>query len=114
MLVEKENFGTLNIPDYLGVEREATYFLNEVGLHENTVRKSLSTSDLDEKYVKDPDFLETVREEVKERLEQIYELKRSEYPVLLEHVRRFYGTGVLTATDIQETAEKCAARYARV
>lgn len=113
MLVEKENFGTLNIPDYLGVEREATYFLNEVELHENTVRKSLSVSDLDEKYVNDPGFIETVREEVKERLEQVYELKRSEYPVLLEHVRRFYGTGVLTATDIQETAQRCAARYAR-
>jgi 2-isopropylmalate synthase len=111
MLVEKENLGVLNIPDYLGVEREADYFLNKVGLHRNTIVKTLSSSGFDADYVNDQEFIETVRVKIQERMSQIYELKRSEYPILSSHIRIFYENGVMTTSDIVEEAEKCAATY---
>lgn len=38
-IVNWENLGVANIPDYLGAERRARKFLNDVGLHEKTVTR---------------------------------------------------------------------------
>jgi len=111
MLVGKENFGTLNIPDYLGFERETDYFLNQVGLHAITVRNTLRGAGFDEFLVEDRRFIEMVRAAVKDRMHQIHDLKRTEWPVLLRHAKAFYDSGVLTAADISAAAERCAEEY---
>lgn len=111
MIVNKENLGVLNIPDYLGIERRADYFLNQVGLHLNTIKNTLRSAGFEEALVEDERFVETVRATVEERMRQVHELKRTEWPVLLKHVESFYESGVLDTTDIKSAAERCAAEY---
>jgi 2-isopropylmalate synthase len=35
------NFGVLNIPDYLGIEKKKNYFVNYAGLHPVTIQMAL-------------------------------------------------------------------------
>lgn len=109
VIVDKENLGVLNIPDYLGIERETDYFLNSVGLHQNTIVRTLQGAGFDGRYINDHEFIATVRETVKMQMKAIYEHKRAEYHDLSQQVLSFYQSGVLGALDITETAKKCAA-----
>ncbi|WP_088102880.1 hypothetical protein [Halalkalibacter urbisdiaboli] len=60
---QKENLGVANIPDYLGGERKTDYFLNNVGLHINTVKRTLEAAGFDSDLIK----------EVESKMNMIYE-----------------------------------------
>lgn len=106
LVVKKENLGVLNIPDYLGVERKTDYFLNNVGLHHNTVAKALEVANVDQNYISDEEFIECIREEVKESMFEIYDKKRRHYDKILKEIKDFYSTDIMSSVDIQECAKK--------
>ncbi|MEK4222320.1 hypothetical protein N1I86_09980 [Bacillus sp. FSL W8-0116] len=108
LVVNKENLGVLNIPDYLGVERKTDYFLNKVGLHLGTVQKALKSGGFSESLINNSDFIKEVREKVEEKMMLIAAEKQSKFEGIVSEIYEFYSTGVLGAKDIQEIAEQCA------
>ncbi|MED1419832.1 hypothetical protein [Bacillus smithii] len=108
LVVNKENLGVLNIPDYLGLERKTDYFLDKVGLHLGTVQKALKSGGFSESLINNSDFIKEVREKVEEKMMLIAAEKQSKFEGIVSEIYEFYSTGVLGAKDIQEIAEQCA------
>lgn len=105
LVVNKENLGVLNIPDYLGVERQTDYFLNNVGLHINTVKKTLEGAGFSQELIQNEAFIQKMLELVEEKMNRIYQYKRGEFNEINERIVEFYTTDVMSAIDIQNIAK---------
>lgn len=95
MIVDWENLGVANIPDYLGSERDARKFLNDVGLHPQTLRRLMqglggnhSEADLERAV---PAIADTLRREFLSS----YEGKRRQYDEVVHGIERLYNDGVV-------------------
>lgn len=102
LVVNKENLGVLNIPDYLGVERQTDYFLNNVDLHFNTIKKALEGAKFPKNLIENDRFIHKVLNEVEEKMNTIYESKREDFTKINEKIIEFYFTDVMSAVDIIE------------
>ncbi|KAA2263494.1 2-isopropylmalate synthase [Solihabitans fulvus] len=104
MLVENENAGIVNVPDYLGVSRPVDYFLNPIGLFPDTVGQILANTGLPSEYLADEEFLAAVTNRLVTRMEhELYWEKRAKFDELLRQVTDFY-TGIVRLEDVQTTA----------
>lgn len=105
LIVNKENLGVLNIQDYLGVDRETDYFLNNVGLHINTVKKTLQAANYDVNLIEDHQFISNILTQLEERMNTIYSTKRVAFQVINDMISEFYTTDVMSASDIIELSQ---------
>jgi 2-isopropylmalate synthase len=104
MLVRNENAGIVNVPDYLGVDREVDYFLNPIGLFPRTVAQVLAEAGMPARWVRDEAFVGAVCARLLRHMEQdLYPRKRAGFDALIEHVRSFY-TGIVRLEDVEQAA----------
>lgn len=108
-IVNWENLGVANIPDYLGADRNARKFLNDVGLHEQTVRqifaKALGTPPGEIA----PERLAEFREALRGHMEELYARKITTYEHILDQMRSLYNEDLV----FEEAAVAFGREYAR-
>jgi 2-isopropylmalate synthase len=108
-LVNKENFGVLNIPDFLGVDREdIDYFFNPVGLYPATVTQILKEASFDERSVHDHRFVYAVRSAVEAKMWETAWIKGRVFHEVLQRIDDLYGSGVVSPSDVIEYGKRCA------
>ncbi|WP_026675564.1 isopropylmalate synthase [Alkalihalobacterium bogoriense] len=113
ILVKKENLGVANIPDYLGVDRKTDYFLNNVGLHINTIKRTLEAAGFSSNLINDDTFIQNIVNSMEGKMEIIYEHKRSEFSEISDRFSELYSKGVFSAADIIETAKNFLPEYTK-
>ncbi|GAB2510318.1 2-isopropylmalate synthase [Nocardia heshunensis] len=89
-LVQNENAGIVNVPDYLGVARPVDYFLNRIGLFPTYIRQILAERGMDPRVLADDAFVEDVYERLAAHMDRLFERKRSEFDVLAANIEDFY------------------------
>ncbi len=102
-LVENENAGIVNVPDYLGVSRPVDYFLNRIGLFPVYIRQILAEAGADPGMLKDDELIQQVYERLAEHMDGLYERKRAEYDRISADVKAFYAD-MVRLQDVQTTA----------
>lgn len=103
MIVDCENMGVTNIPDYLGSSSASRYFLNTIGLHQSTLCNIVRDLGLN-----DQDAIEEVAEKFRTYLDgQMREItvrKSFEYKALRGMVENFYTDDVLFSERVYDLA----------
>ncbi len=95
-IVDCENMGVANIPDYLGADRVSTHFLNRIGLHEETVRGVLKASE-----PADEADIAAFTAFLTHRMRQQTDRKRVEYSVICDMIERLYRDHVFFEPHLQ-------------
>ncbi|WP_416828442.1 hypothetical protein [Ectobacillus polymachus] len=113
IIVQKENLGVANIPDYLGVDRKTDYFLNNVGLHINTIKRTLEAAGFDSEQINNDEFIYKVIDSMEKKMNDIYVEKRVKFSEISRNINELYGTGIFGAKDIQETAKNFVLEYTK-
>ncbi|WP_077596628.1 hypothetical protein [Oceanobacillus kimchii] len=108
LLVNKENLGVLNIPDFLDVQRDTDYLLNKVGIHEDTIKKALKGAGFHNGLINDRGFIQEIQSEMEKRMNEIADGKERKYSILLAEIIEFYQTDVMKAQDVVDVAESMA------
>jgi 2-isopropylmalate synthase len=103
MLVENENAGIVNVPDYLGVSRRVDYFLNQIGLFPVYVKQMLSESGMAHQYTNDDEFVNAVWKHLYDHMGQVYWTKREKFGELMSSIREFY-TDIVRIEDVELAA----------
>jgi 2-isopropylmalate synthase len=104
MLVDFENMGATNIPDYLGASGASNYFLNRIGLHELSMEKIFRELGLtDPKQIKQAvaDFGAEIRKD----MEQITVRKQFEFQALRRMTESFYDDDVFFTQRVRARAQ---------
>jgi len=100
-MVEQQNMGVANIPSYLGVTGNDLYFLNDVGLHDETIRKII----VDECMPDDKQetlLIEKFKHKLEVELNNTATRKRKEYEKIKESIKKFYRTDILYSDDLKK------------
>lgn len=92
MIVNWENLGVANIPDYLGSERNARRFLNDVGLHPQTIFKLMEGGPTNSEHSA---IVGDVTEKLRAQLSSFYRKKRQDYADILQKVVKLYSDDIL-------------------
>lgn len=103
ILVNWENLGVANIPDYLGSERSARKFLNDVGLHPQTVSRLLETQSR-QSSLHDGNEIPVVTDRLNELLRASYGRKRREFDEILQKLGDFYESGIVFEDEARQMA----------
>jgi 2-isopropylmalate synthase len=98
-IVNWENLGVANIPDYLGAERNAKRFLNDVGLHPRTVEALIRDGSNSLPPERLATFIPEVTEELRADLASRYERKRTEFDTILAGIETLYTRDVVFEED---------------
>lgn len=101
LIVNWENLGVANIPDYLGADRSARKFLNDVGLHPQTVGRLLENPDRLMEHEYD---LPVVTNRLGELLRASYSDKRREFDEILGRLEAFYASGIVFEDEARQMA----------
>jgi 2-isopropylmalate synthase len=109
-LVENENAGIVNVPDYLGVSRSVRYFLNRIGLFPTYIRQILAEAGMSPETLASEVFIDEVYEELASRMDELYERKRAEYEQLSRRIEEFYGD-MVRLDDVQTCALEVMGRH---
>lgn len=88
-IVNWENLGVANIPDYLGSERRARKFLTDVGTHDQTLRDILRKAG--RVAAQDTNAIEPFRQALHAEMEDVYRAKRTAYESLVAGIETLYG-----------------------
>jgi len=88
-IVNWENLGVANIPDYLGSERRARKFLTDVGTHDQTLRDILRKAG--RVAAQDTNAIEPFRQARHAEMEDVYRAKRTAYESLVAGIQTLYG-----------------------
>lgn len=97
-IVNWENLGVANIPDYLGSERRARKFLTDVGTHDETLRDILRRAGI--ATPEKANVLEPLRAALLAEMAETYAAKRTAYEGLIANIMSLYDEDVL----FEETA----------
>ncbi|WP_052341445.1 hypothetical protein [Salinarimonas rosea] len=92
-IVNWENLGVANIPDYLGSERRARKFLTDVGTHDQTLRAVLRAAG--RPAPDESNGLEPLRAALHAELDAAYVAKRRAYETLVDGIEALYGADVM-------------------
>lgn len=106
-IVDCENMGVTNIPDYLGSSSASRYFLNRIGLHEPTLERIFR----DLGYKNEDDIAETVvrfRTHLEEVMRETTIRKSFEYSSLSLLIQNFYDDNVLFSDRVYDLARDFA------
>jgi 2-isopropylmalate synthase len=109
-LVENENAGIVNVPDYLGVARPVDYFLNRIGLFPTYIKQILAEAGMSSEALDDDAFIDEVYTELANRMDRLYEHKRTEYEGIARQVEDFYQD-MVRLDDVQTCALEVMRRY---
>lgn len=93
MIVNWENLGVANIPDYLGAERRARKFLNDVGLHERTVEKIILDG-IDDKAVDVKSRVASVTSALRQEMVEHTRSARIRYDGIVAEIEKLYNSDV--------------------
>ena len=104
LVVNWENMGVANIPDYLGAERDARRFLNDVGLHPQTISRLLEAGK--ESGGQTENMVPIVSQRLNEMLHATYDRKRQQFDEILQKVDEFYTDGIVFESDARELAAR--------
>ncbi|GGK44115.1 isopropylmalate synthase [Salinarimonas ramus] len=105
-IVNWENLGVANIPDYLGSERRARKFLTDVGTHDQTLRDVLRRAD--RPAPDETNALAPFRDALHAEMDEVYRAKRSAYESLIGSLEALYGDGILFEDVAVERAKALA------
>jgi len=106
-IVNWENLGVANIPDYLGSARRARKFLTDVGTHDGTLRTILGKAG---KHTPEgSNSLAPFRDALHREMEASYVRKRADYERLIQEIDGLYGEGILFEEVAIERARELAA-----
>ncbi|MDB5593309.1 MAG: Isopropylmalate/homocitrate/citramalate synthase [Hyphomicrobiales bacterium] len=109
MLVNFENMGVTNIPDYLGASSASNYFLNRIGLHEQTLDKIFREIGLtDAAQIKAA--VAGFNLELGKEMDQITVRKQFEFQALCRMTEAFYEQDVYFTQRVHERAQAYLAR----
>jgi 2-isopropylmalate synthase len=103
-IVNWENLGVANIPDYLGSDRDARKFLNDVGLHEKTVEKIILDGLGGREPIDLEGYISPVANALRLKMEQRARGVRDRYDGIVAEIERLYTEDVFF--------EDVAVRYA--
>ncbi|WP_349367675.1 hypothetical protein [Salinarimonas sp.] len=92
-IVNWENLGVANIPDYLGSERRARKFLTDVGTHDETLRDILRRAGIATQ--EKANALEPLRAALLAEMAETYAAKRTAYEELIANIVSLYDEDVL-------------------
>lgn len=95
MIVNWENMGVANIPDYLGSERNAKRFLNDVGLHSQTIEHLMEGAETNYSASELQDAIPSIASSLSKTFVSEYEVKRQQYDDVVEGIKRLYNEGVV-------------------
>jgi len=100
-MVEQQNMGVANIPSYLGVTGNECYFLNDVGLHNETIRKIIADEGI---YIDNNNSvkLEMFKKKLAAEINNIANSKRNEYKHLKKAIEEFYKKDILYSAEVKE------------
>lgn len=106
-IVNWENLGVANIPDYLGSDRRARKFLTDVGTHDATLGDILSKAGV--KVGPGDNIIEAYRATLHRDFAETYRAKRIAYEAVVSQIEGLYGEGVLFEDDAVARARTFAA-----
>lgn len=95
MIVNWENMGVANIPDYLGSERNAKRFLNDVGLHSQTIERLMEGAETNHSTSELQDVIPSIASNLSKNFVLEYEAKRQQYDDVIEGIKRLYNEGIV-------------------
>lgn len=102
-LVENENAGIVNVPDYLGVKRRVEYFLNRIGVFPAYLRQILAEGGLTRETLTD-DVITEIYSRLQDRFDEQYRIKSAQYSDLLDQIERFHDD-IVRLDEVIETAK---------
>lgn len=108
-IVNWKNLGVANIPDYLGADRHARKFLNDVGLHEQTVRSILQRAGRTSSGAVPDEVVANFTAYLKTRMSEIYSAKRLAYDDIRAQMKRLYSDHIVFEDLAVEVARADAA-----
>ncbi len=110
-IVNWENLGVANIPDYLGDSRRARRFLTDVGTHDGTLNTILDRASEggDMQTSNTDNTLTAFRESLHEEMDNVYALKREVYSAITESINKLYSDGVIFEEDAINKARRFVA-----
>ena len=89
ILVQNENAGIVNVPDYLGVSRDVKYFINEIGLFPTYIKQILAENGVPENRITD-DLANQVYDRLSQEMENLYNYQSKKFTALYEQINDFY------------------------
>ena len=105
LILDCENMGVTNIPDYLGASSASRYFLNRIGLHYPTLERIVRDIGF-----KEEAFISQIAGELREYLEGVMHettvQKSFEYRTLRHMLERFYDDNVLFSDRVYDLANQ--------
>lgn len=110
-IVNWENLGVANIPDYLGDSRRARRFLTDVGTHDgtlNTILEKASGGD-EMQNSQTGNAITAFRESLHEEMNNVYAMKREVYSSITESINRLYSDGIVFEEDAINKARRFVA-----
>lgn len=110
-IVNWENLGVANIPDYLGDSRRARRFLTDVGTHDGTLRTILEKASAGGAgpSPSSGNVLSAFRDRLHEEMDNVYALKREVYSSITRSMNQLYSDGVIFEEDAIEKARRFVA-----
>jgi 2-isopropylmalate synthase len=102
-LVGKQNFGVMNIPDFLRAEGERDYFLSVVTLHRATIARALVAHGFAAHELDDA-LLDGTLDDVRALIEARHAGARARYGELVYAIEALYEGSQLSAVDIASRA----------
>lgn len=89
ILVQNENAGIVNVPDYLGVSRDVKYFINEIGLFPTYLKQILAENGVPEHRVTD-DLASKVYDRLSHEMTDTYHQQSQKFEDLYNQIIDFY------------------------
>lgn len=110
-IVNWENLGVANIPDYLGDSRRARRFLTDVGTHDGTLNTILekASESKDMQQTTTGNALTAFRDSLHEEMDNVYALKREVYSSITQSITKLYSDGVIFEEDAINKARRFVA-----
>lgn len=104
-IVNCENMGVANIPDYLGQRTAAKQFLNETGLHYETIENMVRDSETSPRATS-KDKVEKISKKLREIMRDSTESKTIEYKIIRGLIEQFYDKDVIFSDRAIEIAKR--------
>lgn len=89
ILVQNENAGIVNVPDYLGVSRDVKYFINEIGLFPTYLKQILIENGVPKDSVTD-DLVIKVYERLSSEMSDRYHEQAQKFNDMYDRIIEFY------------------------
>lgn len=89
ILVQNENAGIVNVPDYLGVTRDVKYFINEIGLFPTYLKQILAENGVPQDRITD-ELASKVYERLSQEMTETYNQQAYKFEDLYSQISEFY------------------------